>query len=114
MPLPVKLLRQGVTDMVRISDARLSGTAYGTTVLHTAPESKVGGALALVQTGDLITLDVPGRRLTLDIDDAELDRRRIEWRAPPPPAPPRLVPPPPALLPPAAPPGAPGSPPPLP
>jgi L-arabonate dehydrase len=84
MPLPVKLLRQGVTDMVRISDARMSGTAYGTTVLHTAPESTVGGALALVQTGDLITLDVPGRRLTLDIDDAELDRRRIEWRAPPP------------------------------
>lgn len=84
MPLPVKLLRQGVTDMVRISDARMSGTAYGTTVLHTAPESTVGGALALVQTGDLITLDVPGRRLTLDIDDAELDRRRIGWRAPPP------------------------------
>jgi dihydroxy-acid dehydratase len=84
MPLPVKLLKQGVTDMVRISDARMSGTAYGTTVLHTAPESTVGGALALVQTGDLITLDVPGRRLTLDIDDAELDRRRTGWQAPPP------------------------------
>lgn len=84
MPLPAKLLRQGVTDMVRISDARMSGTAYGTTVLHTAPESTVGGALALVQTGDLITLDVPGRRLTLDIDDAELDRRRTQWEAPPP------------------------------
>lgn len=84
MPLPVKLLREGVTDMVRISDARMSGTAYGTTVLHTAPESTVGGALALVQTGDLITLDVPGRRLTLDIDDAELDRRRAGWQAPPP------------------------------
>jgi dihydroxy-acid dehydratase len=84
MPLPAKLLREGVTDMVRISDARMSGTAYGTTVLHTAPESTIGGALALVQTGDLITLDVPGRRLTLNIDDAELDRRRTEWKAPPP------------------------------
>jgi L-arabonate dehydrase len=84
MPLPVKLLKDGVTDMVRISDARMSGTAYGTTVLHTAPESTIGGALALVQTGDLITLDVPGRRLTLDIDDAELDRRRAEWQQPPP------------------------------
>ena len=84
MPLPAKLLRQGVTDMVRISDARMSGTAYGTTVLHTAPESTVGGALALVQTGDLITLDVPGRRLTLDIDDSELERRRTQWEAPPP------------------------------
>lgn len=84
MPLPAKLLRQGVTDMVRVSDARMSGTAYGTTVLHTAPESTVGGALALVKTGDPITLDVPGRRLTLDIDEAELDRRRSEWQAPPP------------------------------
>lgn len=84
MPLPAKLLKQGVTDMVRISDARMSGTAYGTTVLHTAPESTIGGALALVQTGDMITLDVPGRRLTLDIDDAELDRRRTDWQAPPP------------------------------
>ena len=84
MPLPAKLLKQGVTDMVRISDARMSGTAYGTTVLHTAPESTIGGALALVQTGDMITLDVPGRRLTLDIDYAELDRRRADWQAPPP------------------------------
>ena len=84
MPLPAKLLKQGVTDMVRISDARMSGTAYGTTVLHIAPESTIGGALALVQTGDTITLDVPGRRLTLDIDYAELDRRRTDWQAPPP------------------------------
>ena len=84
MPLPAKLLRQGVTDMVRISDARMSGTAYGTTVLHTAPESTLGGALALVHTGDKITLDVPARRLTLDIDDAELDRRRTQWHPPPP------------------------------
>jgi dihydroxy-acid dehydratase len=84
MPLPTKLLKQGVTDMVRISDARMSGTAYGTTVLHTAPESTVGGAFALVRTGDMITLDVPGRRLSLDIDDAELERRRAEWQASPP------------------------------
>ena len=84
MPLPAKLLKQGVTDMVRISDARMSGTAFGTTVLHTAPESTIGGALALVHTGDMITLDVPGRRLTLDIDDAELDRRRADWQAPSP------------------------------
>jgi dihydroxy-acid dehydratase len=84
MPLPAKILAQGVTDMVRISDARMSGTAYGTTVLHTAPESAIGGPLALVQTGDSITLDVPGRRLTLEVDNAELDRRRAAWQAPPP------------------------------
>ena len=65
MPLPAKLLAEGVVDMVRISDARMSGTAFGTTVLHVAPESTVGGPLALVRTGDTITLDVPGRRLTL-------------------------------------------------
>ena len=84
MPLPAKLLAQGVEDMVRISDARMSGTAFGTTVLHVAPESTVGGPLALVRTGDSITLDVPARRLTLDVDDAELTRRRAEWQAPPP------------------------------
>lgn len=84
MPLPAKLLTQGVVDMVRISDARMSGTAFGTTVLHAAPESTVGGPLALVQTGDVITLDVPGRSLTLHVDDAELDRRRQAWQAPPP------------------------------
>ncbi len=84
MPLPAKLLAQGVVDMVRISDARMSGTAFGTTVLHTAPESTVGGPLALVQTGDVITLDVPGRSLTLHVDDLELARRRAEWQAPPP------------------------------
>jgi dihydroxy-acid dehydratase len=84
MPLPAKLLAEGVTDMVRISDARMSGTAYGTTVLHTAPESSVGGPLALVRTGDSITLDVPGRVLTLEIDDAELDTRRAAWQPPPP------------------------------
>ncbi len=84
MPLPTKLLKQGVTDMVRISDARMSGTAYGTTVLHAAPESTVGGPLAVVRTGDMITLDVPGRLLTLNIDDSELESRLAEWESPPP------------------------------
>jgi len=79
LALPKKLLDRGVTDMVRISDGRMSGTAYGTVVLHVAPESAVGGPLALVRTGDFITLDVNGRRLTLDVPDAELDRRRAEW-----------------------------------
>ena len=76
MALPSKLLAKGVTDMVRISDGRMSGTAYGTVVLHVSPESAVGGPLALVQTGDEILLDVPGRRLELVVDDAELSRRR--------------------------------------
>jgi dihydroxy-acid dehydratase len=84
MPLPAKLLAQGVLDMVRISDARMSGTAFGTTVLHTAPESTIGGPLALVRTGDMITLDVPARLLTLNVDDAEIERRRAEWEPPPP------------------------------
>ncbi len=85
MPLPPKLLRRGITDMVRISDARMSGTAYGTVVLHTAPEAAAGGPLALVQDGDLITLDVPQRRLHLHVDDAELARRRADWQPPTPP-----------------------------
>ena len=85
MPLPPKLLRQGITDMVRISDARMSGTAYGTVVLHTVPEAAAGGPLALVQTGDEIELNVPERRLHLHVSDAELARRRTLWRAPPPP-----------------------------
>jgi len=84
MPLPPKLLELGVTDMVRISDARMSGTAYGTTVLHAAPESSVGGPLALIQTGDLITLDVSGRTLTLEIDDDELTLRQSTWQPPEP------------------------------
>ena len=84
MPLPAKLLRAGVLDMVRISDARMSGTAFGTTVLHVAPESAAGGPLALVRTGDLITLDVPGRSLTLHVTDAELEQRRLAWRPDPP------------------------------
>ena len=82
MPLPPKLLKRGVTDIVRISDARMSGTAYGTVVLHAAPEAAAGGPLALVQNGDAITLDVAGRRLHLDVDDAELARRRAAWTPP--------------------------------
>jgi dihydroxy-acid dehydratase len=82
MPLPPKLLKRGITDVVRISDARMSGTAYGTVVLHTAPEAAVGGPLALVRNGDRITLDVPGRRLQLEVDDAELARRRAAWQPP--------------------------------
>jgi dihydroxy-acid dehydratase len=84
MPLPPKVLRKGITDMVRISDARMSGTAYGTVVLHTAPEAAAGGPLAVVQNGDLITLDVAGRRLHLHVDDAELASRLAAWQAPPP------------------------------
>ncbi|MYX36227.1 MULTISPECIES: L-arabinonate dehydratase [unclassified Streptomyces] len=84
LPLPDHLLKKGVRDMVRISDARMSGTSYGACVLHVAPESHVGGPLALVRTGDLITLDVPSRTLRLEVDDAELERRRAQWQAPPP------------------------------
>jgi dihydroxy-acid dehydratase len=69
MPLPPKVLRKGITDMVRISDARMSGTAYGTVVLHTSPEAAAGGPLAVVQNGDMIELDVPARRLQLLISD---------------------------------------------
>jgi len=75
MPLPRKLLEQGVRDMVRISDARMSGTAYGTVVLHVAPEAAAGGALALVRTGDVIELDVEARSLHLDVPDVELAAR---------------------------------------
>jgi dihydroxy-acid dehydratase len=84
LPIPKKLLEAGVRDMLRISDARMSGTSYGACVLHVAPESYVGGPLALVRDGDIITLDVPARRLQLEIDDAELARRRSEWRKPEP------------------------------
>jgi dihydroxy-acid dehydratase len=85
MPLPPKVLRKGITDMVRISDARMSGTAYGTVILHTAPEAAAGGPLALVHNGDMIELDVPKRRLHLHVSDEELARRRESWKAPEPP-----------------------------
>jgi dihydroxy-acid dehydratase len=84
LPIPKKLLQQGVRDMVRISDCRMSGTSFGACVLHVAPEAYVGGPLALVASGDLIELDVPARRLHLHVDDAELARRRAAWRAPAP------------------------------
>ena len=83
-PIPARLLKRGVTDMVRISDARMSGTSYGTVVLHVAPESAIGGPLALVRDGDEIELDVPRRRLTLKVGDEELARRRAAWKARPP------------------------------
>lgn len=83
IPLPRKLLEKGVKDMVRISDARMSGSAYGTVVLHVSPEAALGGALALVRTGDPIELDVPRRRLELRVDEAELARRRTEWKPQP-------------------------------
>ncbi|MDP9612013.1 IlvD/Edd family dehydratase [Streptomyces hygroscopicus] len=82
--LPPKLLRQGVEDMVRVCDGRMSGTGFGTVVLHVSPESAVGGPLALVRDGDWITLDVPARALTLEVGEEELERRRAAWEPPPP------------------------------
>jgi dihydroxy-acid dehydratase len=82
LPIPLKLVRAGVRDMVRISDARMSGTSYGACILHVAPESYVGGPLAFVQTGDFIEVDVEARRLHLDVDDAELTQRRAAWKPP--------------------------------
>jgi dihydroxy-acid dehydratase len=84
LPIPTKLLKQGVKDMLRLSDARMSGTSYGGCLLHCAPEAAVGGPLALVRTGDRITVDVPARRIHLEIDEAEFERRRAAWQAPPP------------------------------
>jgi dihydroxy-acid dehydratase len=84
MTLPKKLLEKGVNDMVRISDGRMSGTAYGTVVLHVSPESAIGGTLALVRNGDMIELDVPNRRLHLDVPQDELTRRHLEWTPPQP------------------------------
>src|SRR4051794_33964537 len=85
MPLPPKVLRKGITDMVRISDARMSGTAYGTVVLHTAPEAAAGGPRAVVKNGDLIELNVPHRRIQLHISDDERASRLAQWKAPEPP-----------------------------
>ena len=82
MPLPSKILQKGITDMVRISDARMSGTAYGTVVLHSSPEAAVGGPLALVRNGDMIQLDVGERSLHLEVSDEELARRKTEWAPP--------------------------------
>jgi len=84
MALPKKILAKGIKDMVRISDGRMSGTAYGTAVLHVSPESAIGGALALVENGDMIELDVPQRKLHLQVSDEELERRRAAWTAPQP------------------------------
>ncbi|WP_050478655.1 IlvD/Edd family dehydratase [Herbaspirillum rhizosphaerae] len=86
MPLPPKVLRKGITDMVRVSDARMSGTAYGTVVLHVTPEAAAGGPLALVQNGDMVELDVEARKLHLHVSDEELERRRASWQAPKAPA----------------------------
>ncbi len=82
VPLPAKLLKAGVKDMVRVCDGRMSGTGYGTVILHVAPEAAVGGPLALVRDGDPVILDVPNRILSLEVDEAELARRRQTWRAP--------------------------------
>jgi dihydroxy-acid dehydratase len=82
MGLPPKVLKRGIRDMVRISDGRMSGTAYGTVVLHVVPEAALGGPLALVEDGDMIELDVPGRRLHLDVPEEELARRRARWASP--------------------------------
>ena len=84
LPIPKKLLQQGVQDMVRISDCRMSGTSFGACVLHVAPEAFIGGPLALVRNGDLIELDIPARRLQLKVSDEELESRRKAWKAPPP------------------------------
>jgi dihydroxy-acid dehydratase len=84
LPIPKKLLARGVRDMLRVSDARMSGTSYGACVLHVAPESYIGGPLALVEDGDLIEMDIPARRLSLLVDDAELARRRAAWVSPAP------------------------------
>jgi len=84
LPIPLKLVKQGVRDMLRLSDARMSGTSYGACILHAAPEAYIGGPLALVKTGDRITVDVPARRIHLEVSDAELATRRAAWVAPPP------------------------------
>jgi dihydroxy-acid dehydratase len=84
LPIPKKVLAKGIRDMVRVSDARMSGTSYGACVLHVAPESFIGGPLALVRDGDIIELDIPGRRLSMQVSDKELERRRAAWKRPPP------------------------------
>jgi dihydroxy-acid dehydratase len=83
VPIPTKLVKQGVRDMMRISDARMSGTSYGACVLHVSPESYIGGPLALLKTGDLVTVDVPGRSIHMQVSDEELARRQAEWKPQP-------------------------------
>ena len=80
LPIPTKLLKQGVKDMLRLSDARMSGTSYGGCLLHCAPEAYIGGPLALVQSGDTITVDVPARTIHLNISDEEFARRKAAWQ----------------------------------
>jgi dihydroxy-acid dehydratase len=80
MGIPAKLLAKGVTDMIRISDGRMSGTAFGTVVLHVSPEAALGGNFAVVQQGDEISIDVPNRKLTLHVSEEELTRRKKQWR----------------------------------
>ena len=84
LPIPKKLVKQGVRDMLRMSDARMSGTSYGACILHVAPEAYIGGPFALVQTGDLITVDIDRRSIHLEVSDEELERRRAAWQPPPP------------------------------
>jgi dihydroxy-acid dehydratase len=84
LPIPTKLVKQGVRDMVRLSDARMSGTSYGACILHVSPESYIGGPLALVRNGDKITLDVNARTINLDVSETELAKRRAAWKAPEP------------------------------
>jgi len=80
LPIPTKLVKQGVRDMLRLSDARMSGTSYGACMLHCAPEAYIGGPLALVKSGDIVSVDVPARRIHLEVSDAELARRKNEWK----------------------------------
>jgi dihydroxy-acid dehydratase len=84
LPIPTKLVKQGVRDMLRLSDARMSGTSYGACILHVSPESYIGGPLALVRNGDKISVDVEARTITLDIPEEELEKRRAAWSAPEP------------------------------
>ena len=84
IPMPQKLLNEGHRDMLRLSDARMSGTSYGACVLHVAPESHIGGPLALVENGDIIAVDVSSRKLSLEVSDEELTKRRRKWRKPEP------------------------------
>ena len=84
LPIPTKLVKQGVRDMIRLSDSRMSGTSYGACILHAAPESYIGGPLALVKTGDMISVDVPNRSLHLEISDEEFSKRKAAWQPTPP------------------------------